>query len=139
MIMKRDLTIFRFVSISSIEEPTELGEDDNIFITRSLDPTSHVETIVEDVRDVSNEETGCFFSEFTPIEDVASGYKGKGPCTESSCPRRGCASARVKFAKRMVDLLGLDVFVYVCVFTIPTMIAIRSCSPWLVASDRFLY
>lgn len=42
----------RFVSISPLEEPTEMGEEDNIFITRSLDATSHVETIVEDVRDV---------------------------------------------------------------------------------------
>ncbi|KAH0445876.1 hypothetical protein IEQ34_025291 [Dendrobium chrysotoxum] len=42
----------KFVSISSLEEPLELGDADNIFITRSLDATSHVETIVEDVRDV---------------------------------------------------------------------------------------
>jgi Rab GDP dissociation inhibitor len=42
----------KFVSISSLEEPIGQGEEDNIFITRSLDATSHVETIVEDVRDV---------------------------------------------------------------------------------------
>jgi len=48
------IVICRFVSISPLEEPTEMGEGDNIFITKSLDATSHVETIVEDVRDVSH-------------------------------------------------------------------------------------
>jgi Rab GDP dissociation inhibitor len=41
----------KFVSVSSLYTPTSPGTDDNIFITRSYDATSHFET-VEDVRDV---------------------------------------------------------------------------------------
>lgn len=33
-------------------EPTASGTDDNIFITKSYDATSHFETVVEDVFDV---------------------------------------------------------------------------------------
>jgi Rab GDP dissociation inhibitor len=32
--------------------PTTSGQNDNIFITRSYDATSHFETVVEDVQDV---------------------------------------------------------------------------------------
>lgn len=42
----------KFVSVSSLYEPTDSGKDDKIFVTRSPDATSHVETIVEDVYDV---------------------------------------------------------------------------------------
>ncbi|KIM25391.1 hypothetical protein M408DRAFT_331163 [Serendipita vermifera MAFF 305830] len=42
----------KFVSISSLYTPTSSGLDDNIFITRSYDATSHFETVVEDVQDV---------------------------------------------------------------------------------------
>ncbi|SOV01270.1 probable GDI1 - GDP dissociation inhibitor [Ustilago sp. UG-2017a] len=42
----------KFVSISPLEEPTESGKEDNIFVTRSYDATSHFETVVEDVHDV---------------------------------------------------------------------------------------
>ncbi|KAI0094791.1 GDP dissociation inhibitor [Irpex rosettiformis] len=42
----------KFVSISSLYTPTAPGTDDNIFITRSYDATSHFETVVEDVHDV---------------------------------------------------------------------------------------
>ena len=46
------LIFFRFVSVSPLYMPTTSGEDDNIFITRSYDATSHFETVVEDVQDV---------------------------------------------------------------------------------------
>lgn len=42
----------RFVSVSSLYEPTSDGKADNIFVTRSYDATSHFETVVEDVHDV---------------------------------------------------------------------------------------
>ncbi|KAI0815079.1 GDP dissociation inhibitor [Irpex lacteus] len=42
----------KFVSITSLYTPTSSGTDDNIFITRSYDATSHFETVVEDVQDV---------------------------------------------------------------------------------------
>ena len=42
----------RFVSVSSIYTPIADGKEDNIFITRSYDATSHFETVVDDVHDV---------------------------------------------------------------------------------------
>jgi len=42
----------KFVSVTPLYEPTSSGTDDNIFVTRSYDATSHFETVVEDVRDV---------------------------------------------------------------------------------------
>ncbi|KAF9076139.1 rab GTPase activator [Rhodocollybia butyracea] len=48
----------KFVSISSVFTPTTTGHDDNVFITRSYDATSHFETVVEDVQDVWKRVTG---------------------------------------------------------------------------------
>ncbi|CAE6465132.1 unnamed protein product, partial [Rhizoctonia solani] len=42
----------KFVSVTQLYEPTSSGSDDNIFITRSYDATSHFETVVQDVHDV---------------------------------------------------------------------------------------
>lgn len=42
----------RFVSVTPLYEPTSSGTEDDIFVTRSYDATSHFETVVEDVRDV---------------------------------------------------------------------------------------
>ncbi|KAG8683554.1 Rab GDP dissociation inhibitor alpha [Ceratobasidium sp. 395] len=42
----------KFVSVTPLYEPTSPGTEDNIFVTRSYDATSHFETVVEDVRDV---------------------------------------------------------------------------------------
>ncbi|KAG9128026.1 Rab GDP dissociation inhibitor alpha [Ceratobasidium sp. 392] len=42
----------KFVSVSPLYEPTSPGTEDNIFVTRSYDATSHFETVVEDVHDV---------------------------------------------------------------------------------------
>lgn len=42
----------RFVSVTPLYTPTSSGENDNIFITRSYDATSHFETVVDDVQEV---------------------------------------------------------------------------------------
>ncbi|KAF8320599.1 putative GDI1-GDP dissociation inhibitor [Cantharellus anzutake] len=42
----------KFVSISPLYVPTTSGKEDNIYITRSYDATSHFETVVKDVEDV---------------------------------------------------------------------------------------
>lgn len=42
----------RFFSVSSLYTPTSTGEIDKIFITRSYDATSHLETVVDEVRNV---------------------------------------------------------------------------------------
>ncbi|CAE6434544.1 unnamed protein product [Rhizoctonia solani] len=42
----------KFVSVTQLYEPTSSGQEDNIFVTRSYDATSHFETVVQDVRDV---------------------------------------------------------------------------------------
>ncbi|KAG9100995.1 Rab GDP dissociation inhibitor alpha [Ceratobasidium sp. 370] len=42
----------KFVSVTPLYEPTSSGTEDNIFVTRSYDATSHFETVVEDVYDV---------------------------------------------------------------------------------------
>jgi len=42
----------KFVSVTPLYIPTSSGTEDNIFITRSYDATSHFETVVEDVQDV---------------------------------------------------------------------------------------
>lgn len=42
----------KFVSVTPQEQPLESGEQDNIFITRSYDATSHFETVAGDIRDV---------------------------------------------------------------------------------------
>ena len=42
----------KFVSVTPLYIPTTPGTEDNVFITRSYDATSHFETVVEDVQDV---------------------------------------------------------------------------------------
>jgi len=42
----------KFVSVTPLYTPTTSGAEDNIFVTRSYDATSHFETVVEDVNDV---------------------------------------------------------------------------------------
>lgn len=48
----------RFVTVSPIYTPVSNGTQDNIYITRSYDATSHFETVVEDVHDVFKRVTG---------------------------------------------------------------------------------
>ncbi|KAJ7900190.1 GDP dissociation inhibitor [Mycena olivaceomarginata] len=42
----------QFITVSPLYAPTSSGTEDNIFVTRSYDATSHFETVVEDVQDV---------------------------------------------------------------------------------------
>ena len=42
----------KFVSVSPIHVPVHDGTDDNVFISKSFDATSHFETVVEDVKDI---------------------------------------------------------------------------------------
>lgn len=42
----------KFVSITPLYAPTSDGRDDNVFITKSYDATSHFETVVDEVNDV---------------------------------------------------------------------------------------
>jgi Rab GDP dissociation inhibitor len=42
----------RFVSITPLYAPTSSGTNENMFITKSFDATSHFETVVEDVFDM---------------------------------------------------------------------------------------
>ena len=46
------LSLNRFVSVSPLYTPTSAGTEDNIFITKSYDATSHFETVVDEVHDV---------------------------------------------------------------------------------------
>ena len=46
------------MSVSPLYTPTSDGRDDNVFITRSYDATSHFETVVDDVQDVWKRVTG---------------------------------------------------------------------------------
>ncbi|EJU00049.1 rab GDP-dissociation inhibitor [Dacryopinax primogenitus] len=48
----------KFVQVSPLYTPTTTGVEDQIFITRSYDATSHLETVVADVRDVWQRVTG---------------------------------------------------------------------------------
>jgi Rab GDP dissociation inhibitor len=48
----------KFVTISPVYTPTATGQEDNVFITRSYDATSHFETVVEDVQDAWKRVTG---------------------------------------------------------------------------------
>lgn len=48
----------RFVSIDNLYTPTASGEQDQIYITKSYDATTHFETVAEDVADVWKRITG---------------------------------------------------------------------------------
>lgn len=43
---------FRFVRISDVYEPIDLGYESKIFISRSYDATTHFETTCSDVLDI---------------------------------------------------------------------------------------
>lgn len=42
----------RFIKISDVYEPTDLGHESQIFISRSYDATTHFETTCSDVLDI---------------------------------------------------------------------------------------
>ncbi|CAO3641659.1 unnamed protein product [Cunninghamella blakesleeana] len=48
----------KFVSVSPLEEPIENGSNDQVFISKSYDATSHFETVCEDVHDLWKRITG---------------------------------------------------------------------------------
>lgn len=46
------LRFFRFVKVSDIYEPTDLGQESQVFISRSYDATTHFESVCRDVLDI---------------------------------------------------------------------------------------
>ena len=48
----------KFVSVSPLEEPVENGTNDQVFISKSYDATSHFETVCDDVHDLWKRITG---------------------------------------------------------------------------------
>ncbi|KAI8146294.1 GDP dissociation inhibitor [Fennellomyces sp. T-0311] len=48
----------KFVSVSPLEEPVEDGTNDQVFISKSYDATSHFETVCDDVHDLWKRITG---------------------------------------------------------------------------------
>ncbi|CAE6416891.1 unnamed protein product [Rhizoctonia solani] len=48
----------KFVTVTQLYEPTSSGKEDNIFITRSYDATSHFETVVQEVHNVWDRAVG---------------------------------------------------------------------------------
>ncbi|VDO30070.1 unnamed protein product [Haemonchus placei] len=42
----------KFISVSDVYEPTDMGHESQIFISRSYDPTTHFETTCKDVLDI---------------------------------------------------------------------------------------
>ncbi|KAJ2233479.1 Rab GDP dissociation inhibitor alpha [Coemansia sp. RSA 475] len=47
-----------FVSVSDVYEPVSDGTQDNVFVSRSYDATSHFETVYDDVKDMYRRITG---------------------------------------------------------------------------------
>jgi Rab GDP dissociation inhibitor len=50
--------IYRFVHVSPMEIPLDDGKQDNVYISRSYDATSHFETVCDDVHDIWKRITG---------------------------------------------------------------------------------
>ena len=48
----------RYISVTDLEEPTEDGTKDQVFISRSYDATSHFGTVCEDVKSIYRRATG---------------------------------------------------------------------------------
>jgi len=48
----------RFIQIADICEPLQDGREDNVFVSRSYDATSHFETVCDDVKDLYKRVTG---------------------------------------------------------------------------------
>ncbi|KAM4748920.1 rab GDP dissociation inhibitor beta [Rhinophrynus dorsalis] len=51
----------KFVSISDMYGPTDLGTESQIFISRTYDPTTHFETTCNDIKDIYKRMMGCEF------------------------------------------------------------------------------
>ncbi|KAM9824133.1 rab GDP dissociation inhibitor beta [Neosynchiropus ocellatus] len=69
----------KFVSISDLYAPTDMGKDSQVFISRSYDATTHFETTCDDIKDIYQRMTGVEF-------DFAEMERGKqdifGDCAE---------------------------------------------------------
>uniref|UniRef100_A0A4W3I8G1 Rab GDP dissociation inhibitor n=1 Tax=Callorhinchus milii TaxID=7868 RepID=A0A4W3I8G1_CALMI len=52
----------KFVSISNMYSPTDLGKESQIFISRTYDATTHFETTCDDIQDIYRRLTGSEFS-----------------------------------------------------------------------------
>jgi len=48
----------KFVTVSSLEEPSDDGTESNVFVSRSYDATSHFETVCDDVKSIYRRVTG---------------------------------------------------------------------------------
>jgi len=48
----------KFTSISDVHQPTDNGAEDNVFVSRSYDATSHFESVAHDVLDLYQRITG---------------------------------------------------------------------------------
>ncbi|KAM8883114.1 rab GDP dissociation inhibitor beta-like [Synchiropus picturatus] len=57
----------KFVSISDLYAPTDLGTDSQVFISRSYDATTHFETTCDDIKDIYQRMTGSEF-DFAAME-----------------------------------------------------------------------
>ncbi|KAL7370912.1 hypothetical protein ABVT39_014140 [Epinephelus coioides] len=57
----------KFVSISDLYEPTDMGTDSQIFISKSYDATTHFETTCDDIKDIYKRMTGSEF-DFNEME-----------------------------------------------------------------------
>uniref|UniRef100_A0A8D3DA70 Rab GDP dissociation inhibitor n=1 Tax=Scophthalmus maximus TaxID=52904 RepID=A0A8D3DA70_SCOMX len=57
----------KFVSITDQYEPTDMGTDSQIFISRSYDATTHFETTCDDIKDIYRRMTGSDF-DFAEME-----------------------------------------------------------------------
>lgn len=57
----------KFVSISDLYAPTDMGSDSQVFISRSYDATTHFETTCDDIKDIYKRMTGTEF-DFAEME-----------------------------------------------------------------------
>eukprot|EP00057_Strongylocentrotus_purpuratus_P005871 XP_003731905.1 PREDICTED: rab GDP dissociation inhibitor beta-like [Strongylocentrotus purpuratus] len=58
----------KFISIDDQEAPLDSGEDNQIFITKSFDATTHFETTCDDILDTYRRATGEEF-DFSKVQD----------------------------------------------------------------------
>lgn len=61
---------YRFIRVSDVYEPTDLGHESQVFISRSYDPTTHFETTCQDVLDIFKRGTTEDF-DFTKITHLS--------------------------------------------------------------------
>lgn len=62
--------VSRFVNVSDVYEPIDMGGESQVFISRSYDPTTHFETTCKDVLDIFQRGTTTEF-DFTKITHLS--------------------------------------------------------------------